>query len=93
MLSMLYSILMIQTIAHLLVSIKKVIQPKSKNECLLKEPYKEVGFKPIHKRWIAERMFSGMDNDKRLCRNYKQTFDSAEGMVKISTIKLLLKKI
>ena len=55
--------------------------------------YKEQGFKPIHKRWIVERTFSWMENDRRLCRNDEWTFDSAEEMVKISAIKLLLKKI
>ena len=55
--------------------------------------YKEQGFKPIHKRWIVERSFSWMENDRRLCRNYELTFESAEEMVKIAAIKLLLKKI
>ena len=55
--------------------------------------YKEQGFKPIQKRWIVERTFSWMDYNRRLCRNYELTFDSAEKMVKLTTIKLLLKKI
>ena len=55
--------------------------------------YKEQGFKPIHKMWIIERTFSWMENDRRLCRNYELTFESAEEMVKIVAIKLLLKKI
>lgn len=50
--------------------------------------YKEQGFRPIHKRWIVERTFSWMNNDRRLCRNYELTFKSAEDMVKISAIKL-----
>lgn len=54
--------------------------------------YKEQGFKPIHKRWIVERSFSWMENDRRLCRNYKLTFESAEEKVKTAVIKLLLKK-
>ena len=55
--------------------------------------YKELGFKPIHKRWIVEKTFSWMENDRRLCRNYELTFDSAEEMGggKISEIKLLKK--
>ncbi|RLT78274.1 hypothetical protein D7Y07_20200 [Bacteroides acidifaciens] len=53
--------------------------------------YKEQRFKPIHKRWIVERTFSWMENDRRLCRNYEPTFDSAEEMGKISEIKLLKK--
>nr|WP_291543883.1 hypothetical protein [Bacteroides sp.] len=40
-----------------------------------------------------ERTFSWLDNNRRLCRNYELTFDSAEEMVKIATIRLLLKKI
>ena len=55
--------------------------------------YKEQGFRPIQKRWIVERSFSWMDYNRRLCRNYELTFDSAEEMVKLATIRLLLRKI
>jgi|SRR5215469_10229889 len=55
--------------------------------------YKEQGFRPIQKRWIVERTFSWFDNYRRLCRNYELTFDSAEEMPKIASIKLLLNKI
>ena len=55
--------------------------------------YKEQGFRPIQKRWIVERSFAWMDYNRRLCRNYELTFDSAEEMVKLGTIRLLLKKI
>ncbi|KAA6317146.1 hypothetical protein EZS27_032654, partial [termite gut metagenome] len=37
--------------------------------------------------------FAWFDNNRRLCRNYETTFDSAEEMVKIASIKLLLNKI
>ena len=55
--------------------------------------YKEQGFRPIQKRWIVERSFPWMDYNRRLCRNYELTFDSAEEMVKLATIRLLLRKI
>jgi putative transposase len=55
--------------------------------------YKEQGFRPIHKRWIVERTFSRFDNYRRLCRNCELTFDSAEEMVKIASIRFLLSKI
>lgn len=55
--------------------------------------YKEQGFRPIQKRWIVERTFSWMDYNRRLCRNYELTFDSAEEMVKLAAIRLLLRKI
>ena len=51
--------------------------------------YKEQGFRPIQKRWIVERTFSWMDYNRRLCRNNELTFDSAEEMLKLATIRLL----
>ena len=51
--------------------------------------YKEQGFRPIQKRWIVERTFSWIDYNRRLCRNNELTFDSAEEMVKLATIRLL----
>ena len=51
--------------------------------------YKDQGFRPIQKRWIVERTFSWMDYNRRLCRNNELTFDSAEEMVKLATIRLL----
>ena len=50
-------------------------------------------FKPIHKRWVIERTFSWLDNDRRLCRNYELLMETSEEMVKLSAIKLLLNKI
>lgn len=55
--------------------------------------YKEQGSRPIHKRWIVERTFSWFHNYRRLCRNYELTFDLAEEMVKIASIRFLLNKI
>ncbi|KAA6317559.1 hypothetical protein EZS27_032299 [termite gut metagenome] len=46
-----------------------------------------------YKRRIVERTFSWFDTNRRLCRNYELTFDSAEEMVKIASIRLLLNKI
>ena len=54
---------------------------------------KSNGFKPIGKRWVVERTFSWFDNYRRLCRNYEFTFDSAEEMVKLAAIRMLLNKI
>ncbi len=52
----------------------------------------ETSFKPLPMRCVIERTFSWFDNDRRLCRNYELLFDSAESMVKLSAIKLLLNK-
>ena len=45
------------------------------------------------KRWVIERTFSWFDNDLRLCRHYELLMETAEEMVKLSAIKLLLNKI
>lgn len=55
--------------------------------------YKEQGFRHIKKKWIVERTFSWLDWNRRLCRNNELTFDSTEVMVKLATIRLLLRKI
>jgi putative transposase len=55
--------------------------------------YKNKGFRPSKKRWVIERTFAWFDYNRRLCRNYETSFHSAEEMVKIAAIKLLLNKI
>lgn len=55
--------------------------------------YDKQGFRPIQKRWVVERTFAWLENDRRLCRNDELTFESAEEIVKIAAIKLLINKI
>lgn len=62
-------------------------------QVIMRNDKKENGFEPIPKRWIIERTFSWFDNDRRLCRNYELLMETAENMVKLSAIKLLLSKI
>ena len=50
-------------------------------------------FKPIGKRWMVERTFAWFDNYRRLCRNYELAFHSAEEMVKLAAIRMILNKI
>lgn len=45
------------------------------------------------KRWVIERTLSWFDNDQRICRQYELLIETAEEMVKLSAIKLLLNKI
>jgi len=59
---------------------------------VMRKDSNKASFKPIHKRWIVERKFSWFDNDRRLWRNYELLMESAEEMVKLSAIKLLLNK-
>jgi len=50
-------------------------------------------FCPVNKRWVIERSFAWLDNDRRLCRNYEFLPETSENMVKIAAIKFLLNKI
>jgi|GEM_PF-922666 len=59
---------------------------------VMRKDSNKASFKPIHKRWIVERKFSWFDNDRRLWRNYELLMESAEEMVKLSAVKLLLNK-
>lgn len=60
---------------------------------IMRSDQNKTNFKPISKRWIIERTFSWLDNDRRLCRNYELLMENSENMVKLSAIKLLLNKI
>nr|WP_231553779.1 hypothetical protein [Capnocytophaga canimorsus] len=42
---------------------------------------------------MIERTLAWLDNDRRLCRNYELLLENSENMVKLSAIKILLKKI
>lgn len=62
-------------------------------QIVMRSDDKKTGFKPVHKRWVVERTFSWLDNDRRLCRNYELLLETSENMVKLAAIKLLLNKI
>lgn len=49
--------------------------------------FQEQGFRSIHKRSIVEKTFAWFDSYRWLGRNYELTFDSAEKMPKIATIR------
>ncbi|CEN48540.1 transposase (fragment) [Capnocytophaga canimorsus] len=57
------------------------------------DPKEKVFFIPFSKRWVIERTLAWLDNDRRLCRNYELLLENSENMVKLSAIKILLKKI
>jgi len=61
-------------------------------EVVLRTDKSNKEFQPLPKRWVVERTFSWFDNDRRLCRNYELLMESAEEMVKLSAIKLLISK-
>lgn len=45
------------------------------------------------KRWVVERSFAWMTNDRRLSKDYEIKTDSAESIIKISHFYTLLKRL
>lgn len=50
-------------------------------------------FKILPKRWIVERTFAWLSNSRRLSKDYEIRTSSAENMIFISHISLLLKRL
>ena len=48
-------------------------------------------FSLIPRRWVVERTFSWLENDRRLCRDYETLMESTEAMIKLAAIKLLVR--
>lgn len=68
---------MVERIRKVFRSMQEVIVSRCKSN----------GFRPIDKRWIVGRTFSGFDNYRGFCCNYELVFDSTEEMVKLASIK------
>ena len=47
----------------------------------------------LPKRWIVERTFAWLNNSRRLSKDYEKRTGSAEAMIKISHIRILLKRL
>lgn len=62
-------------------------------QVVLRRHSNDKAFKPVHKRWIVERTFAWMDNNRRLCRNYELLMENAEEMTKLAAIRILLNRI
>lgn len=51
------------------------------------------GFEPIPKRWIVERTFAWLCNYRRLSKNYECREDTAETMVRLAMIHLMVRRL
>ncbi len=52
---------------------------------------KSTEFKPLPKRWIVERSFAWLGDFRRLAKDYERTITSAENMIYLAFIALMLK--
>jgi len=51
------------------------------------------GFQVLPKRWIVERTFAWLCKSRRLCRDYEVRLDHSEDMIRLSMIRLMLKRL
>jgi putative transposase len=51
------------------------------------------GFQPVRIRWVVERTFAWMGRYRRNSKDYEKRTDSSEGMVMLSMISLMLKRL
>ena len=50
-------------------------------------------FEPIPKRWIVERTFAWLCNYRRLSKNYECRIDTAETMVRLAMIHIMVRRL
>jgi putative transposase len=60
---------------------------------VIKGPADQRGFEVQPKRWIVERAFGWLNPFRRLSKDYENTVESSESMVKIANIRLLLRRV
>jgi transposase len=51
------------------------------------------GFQVVPGRWVVERTFAWLLNDRRHSRDYERLTTNSEAMIQLSMIRLLLKRL
>jgi putative transposase len=51
------------------------------------------GFQLLPKRWVVERTFSWLSNDRRLSKHYEYWNETAETMIDLAMIRLMLRRL
>ena len=52
-----------------------------------------VGFVVLPKRWIVERTFGWLGRSRRLSKDYERTIASSEAFIKLSMIRLMIRRL
>ena len=60
---------------------------------IVKKPADQRGFQVQPKRWIVERTLSWFNLFRRLSKDYERTIISSEAMIKIASIRMMLRRL
>lgn len=60
---------------------------------IVRRPADQRGFQVQPKRWIVERTLSWLNPFRRLSKDYENTTESSESMIKIALIHVLLRRL
>jgi putative transposase len=60
---------------------------------LVQKPPDQAGFQVHPKRWIVERGFAWFGNYRRLSKDYERVVVSSEGMIRIASMHLMVRKL
>ena len=60
---------------------------------VVKRTDKQVGFRPLPRRWVIERFFGSLNWDRRLSKHYERRTDSAVAMVYLASVRHMTKRL
>lgn len=60
---------------------------------IVEKPADQQGFRVQPKRWIVERTLGWLNCARRLSKEYEQTVESSEAMVRIASIRIMLRRL
>ena len=51
------------------------------------------GFKVLPKRWVVERTFSWIDQNRRMSKDYERLPESSEAFVYLAMVRLMVRRL
>jgi putative transposase len=60
---------------------------------IVAKPKEQRGFQVQPKRWIVERTLAWLNFSRRLSKEYERTIESSEAMVRVASIRLMLRRL
>lgn len=72
---------------------KQALKEQYNIEVIIQKSLKNQGFQLLPRRWVVERTFAWLTNDRRLARDYERLTQSSEAFILIGQIRRLLNRL